>query len=33
MYGDVTIAPHNYGEFKRQMDQDRQSSAIGGTPR
>lgn len=33
IYGDVTIAPHNYSEFKRQMDQDRRASASDGIRR
>ncbi len=30
LYGDVSIQPHNYSEFKRQMQQDQRSASVGG---
>lgn len=33
IYGDVHMAPHNYNEFRRQMDDDRRRIAGGGAPR
>lgn len=33
VYGDVSIQPHNYNEFRRQMQQDYRDAGIGGLPR
>jgi hypothetical protein len=33
MYGPVSLQPHNYSEFTRQMEQDRRLAGIGGPPR
>jgi hypothetical protein len=30
LYGQVNMQPHNYGEFQRQMLQDRQAAGLGG---
>ena len=32
MYGPVSISPHNYSEFTRQLQQDRRAAGIGGPP-
>lgn len=33
LYGDVTVQPHNYSEFRRQMDQDRRLAGMDGVRR
>lgn len=30
LYGNVTLQPHNYNDFKQQMDQDRRNANLGG---